>query len=179
VSGFGCVECWRITQASFKSRQPNKNKEYKTRYLAKPETKAKILDYSKEYKSRPAVAAKHREKMRASYAADPAKVIAQVTRWQKDNMGYVRAIRKARKQRVRAGGTLTHKNILDKLELQKSKCAICKISVKKKYHVDHIIPVAAGGPNTSNNIQILCPTCNMSKGAKDPIDFMQSRGMLL
>ena len=29
------------------------------------------------------------------------------------------------------------------------------------------------------NIQLLRATCNTSKGAKDPIEFMQSRGFLL
>lgn len=31
-------------------------------------------------------------------------------------------------------------------------------------HFDHLIPVDLGGPNTEENIQLLCPTCNTSKG---------------
>lgn len=36
-----------------------------------------------------------------------------------------------------------------------------------------------GGANDKSNIQLLCPHCNLSKGAKHPVDFMQERGMLL
>lgn len=47
------------------------------------------------------------------------------------------------------------------------------------YHVDHIQPLALGGSNDKTNLQLLCPTCNTKKSAKHPIDFMQSRGLLL
>lgn len=45
--------------------------------------------------------------------------------------------------------------------------------------MDHIMPLALGGTNTDDNIQLLCPTCNRSKHAKHPVDFMQQRGFLL
>lgn len=64
-------------------------------------------------------------------------------------------------------------------KLQRGKCAVCHVSILKKYHVDHIMPLALEGKHKPNNIQILCPTCNVRKSAKNPIDFMQSRGFLL
>lgn len=63
--------------------------------------------------------------------------------------------------------------------LQRKRCAICKCSIEKKYHVDHVIPLALGGLHKSDNIQLLCPTCNVRKSAKDPIAFMQENGFLL
>ena len=33
-------------------------------------------------------------------------------------------------------------------------------------HIDHKIPLAKGGKHIIGNIQILCPTCNIKKGAK-------------
>ena len=62
---------------------------------------------------------------------------------------------------------------------QKWRCAVCRCSIKFKYHVDHITPIAKGGEHAPLNIQLLCPTCNMRKSAKDPIAFMQSKGFLL
>ena len=35
-------------------------------------------------------------------------------------------------------------------------------------HVDHIMPLARGGPNTLDNLQLLCARCNLAKGAKVP-----------
>jgi hypothetical protein len=33
-------------------------------------------------------------------------------------------------------------------------------------HVDHVIPIAAGGRNEEDNLQILCRPCNLRKGAR-------------
>lgn len=63
--------------------------------------------------------------------------------------------------------------------LQKWKCAICRVSLSKAYHVDHIHPLARGGSHVPANIQLLCPNCNVRKSAKDPMDHMRSLGRLL
>ena len=66
-----------------------------------------------------------------------------------------------------------------RFRLQRGKCACCRVSIADGYHVDHIQPLALGGSNDKTNLQLLCPTCNTKKSAKHPIDFMQSRGLLL
>ncbi len=63
--------------------------------------------------------------------------------------------------------------------LQRWRCAICRKGVRDNYHVDHIVALANGGAHAADNIQILCPTCNVRKSAKDPIRFMQEMGFLL
>lgn len=62
---------------------------------------------------------------------------------------------------------------------QKWICVVCRVSIKTKYHIDHINPLALGGAHEAGNIQLLCPTCNLRKSKKDPIRFMQSMGFLL
>lgn len=62
---------------------------------------------------------------------------------------------------------------------QKYKCVNCHKSVKQKYHIDHIKPLSKGGTNWPENIQILCPSCNIKKNAKDPIIWAQENGRLL
>ncbi len=41
-----------------------------------------------------------------------------------------------------------------------------KCSSKENLEFDHIIPVSKGGANTARNLQLLCETCNRSKGAR-------------
>lgn len=50
--------------------------------------------------------------------------------------------------------------------VQGGRCAICGIvllAVGADSHVDHIIPVSKGGLSTRENLQLLCPPCNLSK----------------
>lgn len=75
--------------------------------------------------------------------------------------------------------SVTKKRILELLSLQRGRCAVCKCDCRDNYHVDHIYPISKGGDSSAENLQILCATCNISKGAKEPTDFMRSRGFLL
>lgn len=64
-------------------------------------------------------------------------------------------------------------------KLQKKRCAVCRCKLGSNYHVDHIVPLMLGGEHVPSNLQILCPTCNVRKWAKDPVQFMQERGFLI
>ena len=48
-------------------------------------------------------------------------------------------------------------------------CQECNKRVdRNEIHFDHYIPFSRGGLSTSGNLRVLCPPCNMSKGAKMP-----------
>lgn len=44
-------------------------------------------------------------------------------------------------------------------------CAYCGDPLKKGWHVDHVVPVAAGGPDDIVNFMPACPKCNSYKHA--------------
>jgi len=48
---------------------------------------------------------------------------------------------------------------------QRDKGHCVKCGSQQRLEFDHIIPISSGGSNTERNIQLLCETCNRSKGA--------------
>ena len=103
-------------------------------------------------------------------------VLAAKAKYRASNRQFLNAINATRRA---ADGNHTGNQIKSLLSSQKYQCACCKSSIEAGYHKDHITPLKLGGSNDILNIQLLCRTCNLSKGAKDPIQFMQEKGFLL
>lgn len=61
---------------------------------------------------------------------------------------------------------------------QQGQCAFCLTPLGTGFHLDHIVPLSRGGLHDDSNLQLLCPPCNMSKGARDPVEFAQAHGRL-
>ena len=84
--------------------------------------------------------------------------------------------RNHRAKYAKVDGTHTYADIKALFTSQRGTCPNCQTSLIKrgpgKYHVDHIMPIALGGSNWPSNLQLLCPPCNMSKGAKHPNIWM-------
>ena len=114
------------------------------------------------------------------YEANKEQLAPKKKAWQTANLeSSRRSDHKRRALKSRSGGALS-KGLGEKLfSLQKGKCPCCGLPLGDDYHMDHIIPLALGGPNTDDNIQLLRQRCNNQKHAKHPVDFMQSRGFLL
>lgn len=121
---------------------------------------------------------------------------ASIDKWHKENVEKNRAAARKfyrlhkskvktyhhkRRAIIRGASGVVSAGIEDQLMiLQKGRCACCKTPLKGvKHHIDHIIALSRGGMNDDSNLQLLCATCNLQKGAKHPIDFMQTKGFLL
>lgn len=129
--------------------------------------------------------AKHAEKERASrkkwYAENRDKAKEAYAKWAASNPEARRLINQNRRAAKReAGGRLSNGLVKRLFELQRGKCACgCNRPLGDDYHRDHRMPLALGGTNTDDNIQLLRKTCNLQKGAMHPIEFMQKRGFLI
>jgi len=120
---------------------------------------------------------RYAEKMRAALARyrakSPEKVKAQRARSNAIWNGKRRALLLGTGGRISSG-------IAERLgKIQKWRCAACWECLSDGYHLDHIFPLVLGGRHEDSNLQLLCPSCNLSKGSRHPVDFMRSRGFLL
>lgn len=116
----------------------------------------------------------------AYYVANRDALRAKNNAWSKANRGSARTRKQNRRAREKnAGGKLSPNISATLLKRQRGRCTSCFAMAGSNYHLDHIMPLALGGANEDKNMQILCASCNCSKGQKHPVEFMQSRGFLL
>jgi len=187
----GNTERAKASVAAYSLSHPGKDRaDHKERYQANPKKYiALAAAYQKENVEKVSAAhsawrAKNPEKCKAyqaNYRAENLEAIK--TRnavWTKANPELMRLKNhKRRAIKAKNGGVLS-RGLAGKLfQLQKGKCACCGKPLGDDYHLDHIMPLALGGTNTDDNIQLLRATCNHQKHSKHPVDFMQSRGFLL
>ena len=104
---------------------------------------------------------------------------AQKRVYREANKELIAAAKRTYKARKRdAVGTHNGDDVKEILKRQRGRCAYCRCKLKK-YHVDHIHPLALGGTNWPNNLQILCAPCNLRKKDKDAADFARELGFLI
>lgn len=121
-----------------------------------------------------------RIKNRARNKRDKEYVAVHIKAWKEKNKLKLRSYDSRRRARVcNSAENHTDKDIERILKQQNGKCANCRIPTKNEYHVDHVMPLSLGGDNSSKNIQILCPDCNLRKAAKSPERWAQENGRLL
>ena len=134
----------------YNKEHPEKVKAYKKKYYEKnkEKIKARVRKYNKEH---------------------PEKVKTSNKKWQKANLEQCKIDEHKRRTRKKGnGGSYTIEEIA---KLRKKSKGICKGYNRKSHYVsedkltiDHIIPVSNGGTSNIDNIQLLCKSCNCSKG---------------
>lgn len=175
-----CRVCNKIDYAAWRAANPEKSKAACASYRqANPEKvkAAAAIYYAANTEERKAYNAAWRK-------ANPDKLhswdASWCAAWRAANPDYVRLWNHNRRVSIRISGNVLSQNLVAKLfKLQRGLCVCCNKPLGDDYHLDHIMPFALGGINVDSNTQLLRQRCNNQKGAKDPIDFMQSRGFLL
>lgn len=157
-----CMECAPARRSEWVRRNPEKIKAGAKRWReANPDKHVIIVQRWK--KRHPE---KTREMARANRQANPERGLVNGQN------------RRARKKL--AGGSHSAADIEAIASAQRHRCAWCRIGLAKvQRHVDHIVPLVLGGSNDRRNLQLLCRACNLTKGAKHPIEFAQLEGRLL
>lgn len=177
-----CRRCY----CDFKKKERDENKERfleleKNRYHRRREA---LLARGAEYrkKNRAALAAKsiqRRKNNREYYRTYQREYLKS---WRLKNPTKGRTCTLERRARIKKSvviGSVNQLQIDDLYRKQQGRCAACYLELFDKYHMDHIIPLAKNGTHEIFNIQLLHQRCNLFKGSKDPIEFMQSLGFLL
>lgn len=146
------------------------------------ENRERLIEISKEYQ------AKNQEKVKEGKRKYWERTREQRLEYRKqyciDNKEAVSALKRNRRAKIRgAEGSHTGEEVESIFARQKGLCASCAKKLfktgEKKYHVDHITPIAKGGSNAKENLQCLCKDCNLRKHAKDPFDWARQNGRLL
>lgn len=89
--------------------------------------------------------------------------------WRKANPEWLRAYADANRAErnakcVARQWTLRPEDVKGKMSAQGGKCAGCATSLAEGFHLDHIKAFSRGGASSIDNLQLLCPPCNQSKG---------------
>lgn len=91
--------------------------------------------------------------------------------WKRNNLERWRILKRLsngkRKTQIRNtdNKTITPEEIERALKAQNKKCVLCT-QLLRDFHIDHIIPLSKGGEHKIENIQLLCPKCNIKKRDK-------------
>jgi 5-methylcytosine-specific restriction endonuclease McrA len=196
VSTGACSECQSANFISWHAVNTDRSRAVSAAYRAKHKTEAvarvrkwrvdnpgkRNANAREAYHKDPS---KQREASKRWRARDPIAAREPQKKWRIKNPKKVklRDIRRRARKRF-AEGTFTSTDLDRIYKMQRGCCAYCRTKLRGKYEIDHIVPLALGGSNYPNNIQLLCDrvdgqACNQQKSAMDPIDFARTRGLLL
>lgn len=158
-----CIECHRVSQL----KQPNWSKANPHRsHIYKKAYYKKNIDH-------------HRAGQAAHYLENKDEYRRKAKAWYLKNIDKAKAASRVHGGKRRcAEGSFSVNDIENLHARQRGRCATCKKRIGKKYHVDHIMPINLGGTNYPENLQLLCPFCNMSKHDKHPDEWARINGLL-
>lgn len=175
-----------LTEVERRARHADQQRAYRARHPER--ARACVRAWNERHPER------KRASHAADYARDPAKYRAKAKAWREANLeraqarerawraahsakmtGYRRAWHDASPTRAKAvraattanrrarlagvDGVITYEVVLEIWRVQTA-CLGCGVG----YGIDHIVPFARGGANTSGNLQNLCHPCNARKG---------------
>lgn len=106
-----------------------------------------------------------RERSRKFRAEHPEKMRAATSRWRKNNRERILSHNQKRRARRSNAPSVEFVDRGVVFSRDGGVCHICRRRVScKGFHLDHLVPLSAGGEHTYANVRIAHPRCNMSRG---------------
>lgn len=177
-----CVSCASTASKTWSKDNSIRTKEIKRKCYIKHRTNN--LEYAKQYnqdnpKSEEQVIAKAIYD-RSYNKKNASKILARGAVWRRQNVDRVRITQKnySMRRRAQESGGISTAELIDWTASQPKICYWCGKKCPKTFHVDHYHPLSKGGKHEADNLVISCPTCNLTKSAKDPYEFAKSVGRL-
>ena len=109
----------------------------------------------------------HLANVRNYYKAHKKELAAYSAEWHRQHPEYARKNAKTRRATLVGAaqdGSVTIKALNELLATWTGTCPFCLQEAKPT--IDHIVPLAAGGAHMMTNLQLMCKSCNSSKGSK-------------
>jgi HNH endonuclease len=64
--------------------------------------------------------------------------------------------------------------VIQRAENRCEYCGISQIGQVATFHIDHIVPVVAGGITTAENLAFACVSCSLRKGARQALKDLET-----
>ena len=158
----------RIRERQQKYYQDNKENIYLVHEKYVKDNKEKILEKQRQYRE------DNKEKRKKSFKSWYEKNKEYHRNWKLNNKHLVRQYNSNRRARKMSQLGFLPDNYIEILEQYDTHCRYCNLDLRtNQYHIDHIIPLSRGGMHDFTNMQLICPTCNFSKGSKTHIEFIK------
>lgn len=111
------------------------------------------------------------------YAKENVEKVRAIQRLYRFNNPLVVRVHNRRRRSLTAArsGSASAADIAHKFKEQDGLCVYCGTSIDSGYHIDHIVPVSRDfsvAHNDKDNLQLLCPRCNLRKGSKTHLEFI-------
>lgn len=146
----GCVACRRKKAADWKRQNRDRVNQYNGHWLEQNPDRV------------------------AAYAPRKSQTDRQ---WREQNPDRVKQSSKRCKYKRRASERIpyTTEQLKTRLALFGDRCVYC--SSEEAVTVDHFLPLSLGGLDALKNIVPACLSCNSSKHAHNPVEWMQAKGL--
>jgi len=53
-------------------------------------------------------------------------------------------------------------------------CGLAQAGQEATFHIDHVVPIASGGPTDAENLALACVSCSLRKGARESVHDPES-----